>query len=92
MDVKIKKFLWDIQHSIQLIEAHLDSIDDLQSFRDNVLVRDAVERRLTIIGEAAHQLQRLGFKLSYSDSLINRRNTIVHQYDDFSVRSVWRHL
>lgn len=54
MTRKAKKYLWDIAHSIEQIEAHIAEIDDLDAYKKNLLVRDAVERRLTIIGEATY--------------------------------------
>ncbi|GAB4406447.1 MAG: hypothetical protein OHK0039_08190 [Bacteroidia bacterium] len=70
----------------------MQGISDLEAFHSSLLVRDAVERRLAIIGEAAYKLRKLGIALSQSDQLINRRNTLIHRYDDFSVRSVWVHI
>lgn len=92
MNRKTKKYLWDILQSIEQIESHLEGIPDLASFSNNIMVQDAVERRLSIIGEAAYRLQKMDIKLQHADGAINRRNTIVHQYDDFSERSIWRHV
>ncbi|MEM6805995.1 MAG: HepT-like ribonuclease domain-containing protein [Bacteroidota bacterium] len=49
----------------------------------------AVERELINIGEALCKLRRLGISLSITDQLINRRNTLTHQYDVFSAASIW---
>ncbi|MEM7659020.1 MAG: HepT-like ribonuclease domain-containing protein [Bacteroidota bacterium] len=64
----------------------------LATFSNSPMIVDVVERRIGIIGEAASKLAKLSLYLSATDSLINRRNTIIHQYDDFSHRALWRHI
>lgn len=34
----------------------------------------------------------MGVRLEDHDAIINRRNTIIHQYDDFTERAIWRHI
>ena len=85
-----RKFLYDIIESIDFIfEEHLASIEDFEQFAANRTVQDAVERRLMTIGEALFKLRREGFTLSFSDQMINRRNTLAHQYDVVSPLAVW---
>lgn len=52
----------------------------------------AVERELEIIGEAAYRLRQMGISLTQADALINRRNTIIHQYDSFQPRTIWNFI
>ena len=92
MNRKALKYLWDIKDCIEHIQTYIQETKTLESFIQNSLVQDAVERRLIILGEATKRLQQMGVSLSYSDSSINRRNTIIHQYDDFSAKSIWRHI
>ncbi|MEM9717678.1 MAG: HepT-like ribonuclease domain-containing protein, partial [Bacteroidota bacterium] len=55
----------------------------------SLTIQRAVERELQIIGEAASRLRKMGVELETTDQLINRRNTIVHQYDSFQPRTIW---
>ena len=85
-----KKYLFDIAEAIMLIfEEHLQGINSLEAYKTNRTVQAAVERQLITIGEAVHKLKRLGVQIPYADNLINRRNTLTHQYDVFSASAVW---
>ena len=97
MPRKAKKYLFDLLTAIQAIEeVHLAGINNQEEFEGNKTVIRAVERELEIIGEAAYRLHQMGISLSQADSLINRRNTIIHQYDSYQPRTIWnvavRHL
>ncbi|MEL6652330.1 MAG: HepT-like ribonuclease domain-containing protein, partial [Bacteroidota bacterium] len=45
-----------------------------------------------IIGEAAFQLRRNDFRFAGQDQLINRRNTLVHQYDAARPANLWNYI
>ncbi|MEM6261734.1 MAG: HepT-like ribonuclease domain-containing protein [Bacteroidota bacterium] len=90
MTRKAKKYLFDILTAIQNIQDfHLSGIDSLQDFEEDVTAMRAVERELEIIGEAAYRLRKLDIHLTQADELINRRNTIIHQYDGFHPKAIW---
>ena len=90
MSRKAIKYLYDIARSIQdILEDHLEGIDTLEQYEADKTIRLAVIKELEIIGEAAYRLRQLGITLSQTDSLINRRNTLIHQYDDFKDETVW---
>lgn len=57
-----------------------------------MMAQDAIERRLILIGEAIYRLGQMKIDLPFGDNLINRRNTIVHQYDDFNPETIYRSL
>ena len=85
-----KKYLYDISESIRIIfEDYLDGIDSYEDYDAHPLIQDGVERRLIIIAEALYQLRGQGIRMPSGDQIINRRNTIVHQYDEYSPRKVW---
>jgi len=85
-----KKYLFDIAEAINFIfEDHLEGINTLEEYKANRTVQAAVERQLITIGEAVYKLHRLGVQVSFADKLINRRNTLTHQYDVYSASSVW---
>ncbi len=85
-----KKFLYDIAESIGFIfDEHLVGINTLAEYEADRTVQDAVERRLITIGEAVLKLQQAGIRLPFGDQIINRRNTLTHQYDVFTAESIW---
>ncbi|MEO1450633.1 MAG: HepT-like ribonuclease domain-containing protein [Bacteroidota bacterium] len=90
MTQKQKEYLLDIQYSIEAIESYLETTPTLKDFLSDQRTRDAIERRLTIISEAASRLHKAGLKLDHADPIINRRNTILHQYDAFQPTSIWK--
>ncbi len=88
-----KKYLFDISSSITTIfDDYLNNVDSFEQYESNSMIQDAVERRLTIIGEALNKLRQQGVKLQSSDPIINRRNTLVHQYDEYNPRKVWQSI
>ncbi|MEM7372436.1 MAG: HepT-like ribonuclease domain-containing protein [Bacteroidota bacterium] len=67
----------------------IPDVKDELVFETNLTILRAVEREIGIIGEALSKLQQLGCRLSFSDSIINRRNTIIHQYDAIKPITIW---
>ena len=55
----IKKYFFDVLESIQIVELHWKNIDNYHSFSTNLLVQDAVQRRLSIIGEAIWKASKI---------------------------------
>ena len=91
MTDKAKKYLYDILQAIQEIqETYLSDIHSQAAYEQSTsTIKRAVERELQIIGDVAQRLKKMGVKLSQADNLINRRNTIVHQYDSYQPRTIW---
>lgn len=90
MTQNAKKYLFDIAQSIDIIfDIHLREIHSLDEYMKSISAQDGVEKRLILIGEAAFRLRQMGISLSLTDQLINRRNTIVHQYDQFTHKAIW---
>ena len=88
-----KKYLFDILQSIRDIrEVHLKGIDSEKSFCTDLKTIRAVERELAIIGEAAYQLSKLSIHFPGQDQAINRRNTLVHQYDAARPANLWNFI
>lgn len=75
-----------------ILEDSLAKIDSLEQYEANLMTQDAIERRIILIGEAIYRLNQMKVDLPFGDQLINRRNTIVHQYDDFNPETIWRSL
>ena len=70
MEKDVRKFLFDVLESIHIVEQHWKNISDYASFSNNLLVQDAVQRRLSIIGEAIWKASKINLQLK---SLILRK-------------------
>lgn len=77
-----KFFLKHILESIEVIENFTEDISE-DEFMESVKTRDAVIRRLTIIGEAANnlpaELKKQYSEVSWGD-IIGLRNLLTHEY------------
>ena len=90
MTREAKKFLFDITTAIDhIFSVYLGDLESKEDFVENLTVQRAVERELGIIGEACTKLRKIDVELSGTDSMINRRNTIVHQYDACKPQNIW---
>lgn len=72
----------DIIDSISKIEKYLDGLD-IENFKNNSLVIDAVIRNLEIIGESSNHLPRSlheKFPKIPWNQMIGLRNILIHQY------------
>jgi len=92
MDNKVKKLLYDIQYSIDAIERYITGLeyDDYLKL-DNENLKDAVERRFLIIGEATHRLEKNFAEINITNqkAIIAMRHRIVHGYDVVADAIVW---
>ncbi|GHT09569.1 hypothetical protein FACS189426_08360 [Bacteroidia bacterium] len=59
MELKIKKYLFDIQVSINSINEYLGIKRDFFAYTQNKLLRRGIERELEIIGEAANRILQI---------------------------------
>lgn len=85
-----KKYLYDISESIRIIfDDYLKGIDSFGQYEADLKTQDAVERRLMIIAEAVYKMRRKGVSLPSADQIINRRNTMAHQYDEYNPNAIW---
>ncbi|WP_246106964.1 HepT-like ribonuclease domain-containing protein [Pseudonocardia kunmingensis] len=66
----------------------------LAGYRDDLLVRSAVERQLEIAGEALNQLSRvdhgLAARIPDVGAVVGFRNVLVHGYAQVDDTRVWR--
>ena len=98
MDNEIKKYLFDIQESINSIEHYLGDIKDFNFYKANKMLRRAVEREFEIIGEAMNRIDKLDSNLSISGKrqISSMRNRVIHGYDSIDDEIIWgtiiRHL
>ena len=92
MMTKTPKLLFDALDSCRAIRRYTDGFDLAAYLRDDML-RDAVERRLGIVGEALHRAQALEPTLSdwlpELGEVVGMRNRIIHGYDKVDHGIVW---
>lgn len=91
MSREVKKLTQDIYDSIVLIEAHLQNIPSLSAYVEDLKTIDAVERRLSIIGEALWKAEKIDPTIIVSNKkrIISLRHIIVHDYDLIEDSTIW---
>lgn len=98
MDNEIKKYLFDIQESINSIQEYLGDRREFKVYLADKMLRRAVEREFEIIGEAMSRIEKLDstIEISSKRQIISMRNRVIHGYDKIDNEIVWgtivRHL
>ena len=86
------KHLHDIQHSVGLLQSFTLG-KSLEDYLGDAMLRSAVERQFTIIGEAVNALARSDpatvSRISAHRRMIAFRNVLIHGYADVDDRLVW---
>jgi uncharacterized protein with HEPN domain len=90
MDEK-PKYWYDIVLAIEAIEHHLKNVSSFEEYLQNITVKDAVERRLIIIGEAMTKIMSLDPDHSIISAYEIRsvRNRLVHAYGKTNDKIIW---
>lgn len=91
MSDEVKACLEDILHSIRLIQSFTASVKKYEDYSKDLLVKNAVERRIEIIGEALNNAMKLDSSLtvSYGRKIVDMRNKLIHGYDEVDDTVVW---
>jgi len=91
MELKIQKYLYDIITSINSIYDYLGENRDFNEYKENKLLRRAVERELEIIGEASNQILRLDseYPIDNARKIVDLRNWVIHGYDKVDDVIIW---
>jgi uncharacterized protein with HEPN domain len=98
MDNEIKKYLFDIQESIESIQKYLGDKRDFKVYMADKMLRRAVEREFEIIGEAMSRIEKFDstIEISSKRQIISMRNRVIHGYDKIDNEIIWgtivRHL
>jgi uncharacterized protein with HEPN domain len=98
MDNEIKKYLFDIQESIDSIHRYLGDRRDFNVYMADKMLRRAVEREFEIIGEAMSRIEKLDstIEITSKRQIISMRNRVIHGYDKIDNEIIWgtivRHL
>jgi uncharacterized protein with HEPN domain len=90
MSREIKKLLTDIDKSINMISAYLQYVPTLEVFENDIMIMDAIYRRLSIIGEALWKADKMDKNLQISDKpeIISLRHIII-QDDTVDNPAIW---
>jgi len=92
---KLLKYILDIESIIEELEDIIKHHNkDFTDFQKNIITVRAVERDLTIIGEAINKIVQLKPDISISGvkQIVGLRNLIVHAYDSIEPSVLWRIL
>ena len=94
MRLEAKRYLYDIQHAVTLLEKFVAG-KTLADYQHDAMLRAAVERKFEVVGEAMARLAKLGESLASLISehqrirIIAFRNVLVHGYADVDDQLVW---
>jgi uncharacterized protein with HEPN domain len=93
MQPKTPKLLEDIRAAAAFIVQATAKLT-LDDYRQNAMIRFAVERNFEIIGEAANRLSRVdaatAAKLGQTAQIVAFRNVLIHGYDRIDDAMVWK--
>ncbi|MBP8953287.1 MAG: DUF86 domain-containing protein [Armatimonadetes bacterium] len=88
----VRAFLSDIVEACALISVFIQGVS-LQRYREDALLRSAVERQLMIIGEALRQALNMApeyeARITDAPTIIAFRNRLVHGYMAIEHDTVW---
>ncbi len=94
MDDRILKWLYDVKLAIEEIEYFFTTREQtLTAYKNDLVVKRAVERNLEIIGEAVNRIKQRDPKfteqITEANAIIGLRNHIIHSYDNVSDDSIF---
>jgi uncharacterized protein with HEPN domain len=92
MHPRAPKLLEDIRSAADFVQTVTDGVA-LQEFKQNRMLRQAVERNFEIIGEAMRRLEKddphTAARISDYRRIIAFRNVLIHGYDVIDPAIVW---
>ena len=92
MNEKQLKYLFDIKLAIEDIDSYFKTeTRKFENYRNNSLLKRAIERNLEIIGEAINRILKEDPSLPIENAkkIIGLRNQITHGYDSVSDENIW---
>jgi uncharacterized protein with HEPN domain len=91
MKREIKKFLFDINTSIDSIFEYLGGEQNFFEYQKNKLLRRGIEREIEIIGEATNRILKIDpeFNLTNARLIVDTRNWVIHGYDKVDDVVIW---
>lgn len=92
MRLEAKKRLYDMLRAAAILAEFTDG-KSIEDYERDIMLRSAVERQFTIIGEAIAQLARfdpdVAARISDYLDIIGFRNVLIHGYADVDDALVW---
>lgn len=94
MDERILKWLYDIKLAIEEIDSFFETNErNFIAYKQNILLKRAVEREFEIIGEAVNRIIKrdssFSAKIQDAQNIIGLRNQVIHAYDNISDENIW---
>ncbi|HOU46824.1 MAG TPA: DUF86 domain-containing protein [Chitinophagales bacterium] len=95
MDERIEKYLYDIKIAIDELYLFIQQLSSLSfnEYKQNLLLKRAIERELEIVGEAMNRIikrdENFIQQIEEAKSIISLRNYIIHSYDSVSDENIW---
>jgi uncharacterized protein with HEPN domain len=91
MTEQSKKYLSDIIRAIELIEQFSASTDSFQEYLLDLKTQSAIERQLSILGEAVNKFDKLQPELTLENArkIVGFRNRLIHSYDAVDPSMIW---
>lgn len=91
MTEQSKKYLSDIIRAIELIEQFSVSTESFQEYLLDLKTQSAIERQLSIIGEAVNKFDKLQPEstLENARKIVGFRNRLIHTYDAVDPSMIW---
>ena len=86
-----KKYLSDILLAIELIEQFTSTIQHYDDYLADLKTQSAVERQLSIIGEAVNKFDKLfpDSTVVNAKKIVGLRNRLIHAYDKIDPAIIW---
>jgi len=83
--------LSDIIRAIELIEQFSASTANFQEYLSDLKTQSAIERQLSIMGEAVNKFDKLQPEstLEYARQIVGFRNRLIHTYDAVDPSVIW---
>lgn len=92
MNEKVLKYLFDIKMAIDEIDSYfLTKEMKFESYKNDTLLKRAIERDLEIIGEAINRILSIypEIEINNAKRIVGLRNQIIHAYDNISDENIW---
>jgi uncharacterized protein with HEPN domain len=90
-ELKIQKYLFDINTSIDSIYEYLGEQRNFNNYLSNKQLRRSIERELEIIGEAVNKIFQIDSAIPIDNArkIIAVRNLVIHSYDNVNNETIW---
>ncbi len=93
MDRHLKAYLFDIQTAIDEIYSFFENVPKrFEEYGRNLMLRRAIERNVSIIGEAVNRVVKEcpDIQISNARAIIATRNRVIHAYDAVTDDIMWK--